>query len=104
MQKKAIHTVSGVDFESMQAFHVTPHHHHVAARVFIHSLNDLKVQVSVVEVVLVDCKSPWFGKATYHSHSCCPIHCTTLNLSKTEDRGHLLIMNNVFVLPAILKH
>lgn len=80
------HTVSGVHFESMQAFHVTPHYHHIAAGVFIHPLNDLEVQVCVVQIVLVDCKSPRFGKTTYHSHSCCPIHCTTLNLDDINSK------------------
>lgn len=76
------HTVSGMHFESMQAAHAAPHHHHVAAGVFIHPLNDLVVQVGVVEVVLVDCETPRIGQATDHRHSRHPIHGAALNLGR----------------------
>lgn len=76
------HTVSGVHFESTQAAHAAPHHHHVAAGVFIHPLNDLVVQVGVVEVVLVDCETQRIGQATDHRHSRHPIHGAALNLGK----------------------
>lgn len=49
------HTVSGMYFECTEATHATPHHHHVGTRIFVHPLNDLIVQVSVVEVILMDC-------------------------------------------------
>lgn len=49
------HTVSGVYFECMEATHATPHHNHVGTSIFVHPLNDLIVQVSVVEIILVNC-------------------------------------------------
>lgn len=50
-----LHTISGMYFESTQAGHAAPHHHHVGTIFFVHPLNDFIVQICVVQVVLVDC-------------------------------------------------
>lgn len=75
-------TVSGMHFDGMEARHAAPHHHHVGTRVLVHPLNDLKVQVGVVKVILVNRQPPWVGQATHHCHSSYSIHGATLDLSE----------------------
>lgn len=69
-------------FESMQARHATPHHHHVGTSLLVHPLNDFVVCVSVVKVILVNWQAPRMRQTTDHRHPCYSIHGATLNLDE----------------------
>lgn len=81
------HTVSGMYFEGPEATHATPHHHHVGSGVFVYPLNDLVVQVSVVEVILVDRQPPRMRQATHQCHPGNSVHCTAFNLGKWKTKA-----------------
>lgn len=71
-------------FQCPQPCHAAPHHYHVCACVLVHSLNDLIVKVSVVQVMLVDSDAPGVRQTTHNGHPACTIHGSTLNLPFTE--------------------
>lgn len=79
-------------FETMEARHAAPHHHHIGASVLLHPLNDLIVQVSVVEVILVNSQPPWMGQTADHCHTACPVHSATLNLGKQERTENIKVI------------
>lgn len=67
-------------FQNSESRNVVSHHDLVGPRCLVHTLYDLKVAVSEVEVVAIDSHTPGVRQACHYGDAIAPIRITPLNL------------------------
>ena len=73
-------------FQNSEARNVVTQHNLVGARGLVHTLYDLKVAVSEVEVVFIDRHTPGVRQASHYGDTVSPVWITALNLWRFNAR------------------
>lgn len=73
-------------FQNSESRNIVSQHNPVGPRWLVHTLYDLKVAVSEVEVVLIDSHTPGVRQACHYGDAVTPIWIPTLNLWRSHVR------------------
>lgn len=73
-------TLPVVHFEDSEARHIVSQNDPVGSCGLVHTLDDLKVPVSEVQVVVIDSHAPGVGQTTHYGDAVGAIGITALNL------------------------